>query len=58
MALSLLIGGLALLFIAFVWWCLWRVLNGDTPIESGGSYGRQVFGRYREPKKPDQRRPT
>jgi hypothetical protein len=50
---SLVIGGLALLFIASVWWCLWRVLNGDKPIESGGSYGRQFFGRYGEPKKPD-----
>ena len=49
----LLTAGLALLAIGVVWWMLGRALNGDKQIEPGGSYGRQVFGRNREPKKPD-----
>lgn len=49
----LLVAGLALLAILFLWWMLGRVLNGDQQIEPGGSYGRQLFGRDREPKKPD-----
>lgn len=49
----LLTAGLALLAIGVVWWTLGRALNGDRQIEPGGSYGRQVFGRNREPKKPD-----
>jgi len=45
----LLVAGLALLAILVVWWGLWRALNGDKQVEPGGSYGRQVFGRYRKP---------
>ncbi len=52
MGAPLLAGGLALLAFLFVVWRLWRALEGDKPVEPGGSYGRQVFGRYRRPKKP------
>lgn len=43
--------GLALLVFLFVVWRLWRALDGDQQVEPGGSYGRQVFGRFRDPKK-------
>lgn len=49
----LFIAGLVLLAIGVVWWALWRALNGDKQVEPGGSYSRQVFGRNREPKKPN-----
>jgi hypothetical protein len=49
---SLIFGVLTLLVFLVVMWKLWRVLNGDESIEPGGSYGRQLFGRYREPEKP------
>jgi hypothetical protein len=45
-------GVLALSVFLVVVWRLWRVLNGDEQIEPGGSYGRQLFGRYREAEKP------
>ena len=50
---TLVAGVLALSVFLVVMWRLWRVLNGDEQIEPGGSYGRQLFGRYREPEKPE-----
>jgi membrane protein implicated in regulation of membrane protease activity len=49
---TLVAGVLALLVVLVVVWRLWRVLNGDEPPEPGGSYGRQLFGRYRDLEKP------
>ena len=51
-------GVLALLVLLVVVWRLWRVLDGDEPLEPGGSYGRQLFGRYREPAKPEDNDPA
>lgn len=50
---TLIAGVLGLLVLLVVIWRLWRVLNSDEPLEPGGSYGRQLFGRYREPEKPE-----
>jgi hypothetical protein len=46
-------GTLTLLFLIVVVWRLFRVLDGDAPLEPGGSYGRQLFGRYRKPEPPE-----
>lgn len=52
--MATLIGGvLGLVVFLVVMWKLWRALSGDEQIEPGGSYGRQLFGRYREPAKPE-----
>ncbi len=53
MGAPLLAGGLALLAFLFVVWRLWHALEGEKQVEPGGSYARQVFGRSRRPKKPD-----
>jgi hypothetical protein len=52
MGAPLFAGGLALLAFLFVVWRLWRALDGERQVEPGGSYGRQVLGRYRKPKQP------
>ncbi len=44
--------GLALLVFLFVVWRLWHALDGEKQAEPGGSYGRQLFGRFRPPRKP------
>jgi len=50
----LVVAGSLLLLIVVLWWALGSALNGSQHIEAGGSYGRQVFGRDRKPKKPDE----
>ncbi len=50
---TLIVAVLALSILLVAWWRLWRVLNGDKPIEPGGSYGRQFFGGYRKLEKAE-----
>jgi hypothetical protein len=55
---TLLVAGSTLLVLLIVIYRLWRVLDGDQEIEPGGSYSRQLFGRYRKPKLPESKAPT
>lgn len=50
---TLIAGVVALSILLVAWGRLLRVLNGDKPIEPGGSYGRQFFGGYRKLEEPE-----